>query len=125
MKLRLQTNSIRLRLKRGEVAQLVKDRFVEEVITFSSDQTLRYRVQISMIVKAPQAIFSAGEIDVALPDVIARQWALGDDVAIEACQPAGENPDRKGFCLSQWHGRTKRRHLPKSTRWNSLLSWIA
>ena len=34
MKLRLQSNSIRLRLKRGEVMQLIKDNIVEETIAF-------------------------------------------------------------------------------------------
>jgi hypothetical protein len=92
MKLRLQTNSLRLRLKRREVAQLIKDGSVEEVITFGSDQTLRYRVQTSPTVKAPQAIFAVGEIDVAVPVEMAQQWALGDGVGIEASQPAGENP---------------------------------
>jgi len=92
MKLRMQTNSIRLRLKRREVDQLIREGSVEEVITFGSDQTLRYRLQTSTAVKVPQAIFSAGEIDVAVPVEIAQRWALGDDVGIEASQPAGENP---------------------------------
>jgi hypothetical protein len=92
MKLRLQTNSIRLRLKRREVVQLIKDGSVEEVITFGSDQTLCYRIQTSHSVEVPQAIFAAGEVDVAVPLEMAKQWALGNDVAIESSQAAGENP---------------------------------
>jgi len=90
MKLRLQSNSLRLRLKRGEVAQLVQDGSVEEVITFGSDQALHYRLQTSAIVKSPQAIFSAGEINVTVPIETAQKWGLGDDIGIEATQPARE-----------------------------------
>jgi len=92
MKLRLQTNSLRLRLKRGEVAQLIKDGCVEEVITFASDQTLHYRLQISQVASGLTAIFAAGEIDVAVPVAMAQRWASSEEVGMEASQAAGENP---------------------------------
>jgi hypothetical protein len=92
MKLRLQANSIRLRLKRGEVAQLIARGFVEETISFGSDQTLSYRLQISTKLTEPRAVFATGKIEVTVPVETASNWASGNDVGIEANQPAGELP---------------------------------
>ena len=90
MKLRLQANSIRLRLKRGEVAQFVQEGWVEEKIVFGHDQALRYRLEISFDAKVLQATFRAGEIFVEVPTEMASHWASSDEVGIEAIQPAGE-----------------------------------
>ena len=91
MKLRLQTNSLRLRLKRGEVARLVADGCVEEVITFAPGQTLHYRIQTSRVAPGLAAIFAAGEIDVAVPEKMAEQWAAGNEVGMEASQAVDED----------------------------------
>jgi len=86
MKIRMQPNSIRLRLKRGEVAQLVKENMLEEVIVFGGDQTLRYCLQVSFNITAPQAFFKQGEILIKVPHERATHWALSQDVSIEGTQ---------------------------------------
>jgi hypothetical protein len=89
MKLRMQSNSIRLRLKRGEVMQLIKDNIVEETIAFGGDQTLRYCLQISHNITVPQASFRQGEVLVKVPHVMATHWALSKEIGIEATQVSG------------------------------------
>jgi hypothetical protein len=93
MKLRLQSNSIRLRLKRDEVAQLIKENIVEEVITFGADQALRYCLQVSHNLSAPQATFRMGEVLIKVPYDMATHWALSKQVGIEGTQDiAGQAP---------------------------------
>lgn len=91
MKLRLQSNSIRLRLKRGEVDQLAKTFRVEEKI-ISGDgagDVFRYVLEASRDVAAPRAHFEAGLILVQVPIEIVQRWASGSDIGIEAKSPAG------------------------------------
>jgi len=89
MKLRLQANSIRLRLKRGEVAHLIKENIVEETIVFGGDQTLRYCLQVSHNITTPQASFRMGEVLVKIPYEKATHWALSTEVSIEGTQVVG------------------------------------
>jgi hypothetical protein len=86
MKLRLQSNSIRLRLKRGEVDQLAKLGRVEEKIVIGSghDDVLVYVLQTSPKVFAPQATLAAHTLLVELPIEQAQHWVSGDDIGIEA-----------------------------------------
>ena len=86
MKLRMQSNSIRLRLRRAEVATLIKENIVEETIIFGGDQALRYCLQLSHNIAVPQASFRAGEILVKVPYDRATHWALSTDVSIEGTQ---------------------------------------
>ena len=91
MKLRLQANSLRLRLKRGEVEQLIAEGAVEESVAFGKDQVLRFRLQTVRVVSVPHAVFAAGEVDVAVPLETAVKWAAGNEVGIEAIQSARDN----------------------------------
>jgi len=86
MKLRLQSNSIRLRLKKGEVAQLIKENIVEETIEFGNGQALRYCLQVSYNITAPQAYFKQGEILVKVPHEMSTSWALSTQIGIEGTQ---------------------------------------
>jgi hypothetical protein len=90
MKLRCQTNSLRLRLKRGEVAQLAESGRLEETITLGPGphDVLRYVLETSPSAKEPTARFGEGVLVVCLPETIARTWAASEQVGIEAWQPA-------------------------------------
>jgi hypothetical protein len=92
MKLRLQSNSIRLRLKRGEVEQLAKSGHVEEkiIIGAAPGDIFRYALQSSRAVSAPQAILEKQGIFVLVPIESVSRWASGDDVGIEAKLPVGD-----------------------------------
>jgi hypothetical protein len=101
MKLRMQGNSIRLRLKRGEVEQLIKDRSVEEKIVFGADQALLYRLQVSRTATVPQAAFKAGVIVIEVPAEMASHWAQSEEVGIEATQDSLQILIEKDFaCLN-------------------------
>src|SRR5476651_1681215 len=92
MKLRLQSNSIRLRLKRSEVEQLAKTGGVEEKIIMGGGlgDTFHYALQSSHAVFAPQALLEKKGILVLVPVETVSRWAAGDEVGIEAILPVGD-----------------------------------
>jgi hypothetical protein len=86
MKLRLQSNSVRLRLKRSEVNQLVKTGLLEESIVFGTDAVFHYVLE-SCAVPAPRASMKNNTVLIQVPSETVRNWAEGDDVGIETAQP--------------------------------------
>ena len=92
MKLRLQSNSIRLRLKRGEVERLEKTGCVEEKIIMGNgiDDVFHYVLESSHAVSTPQACLRKNGILVQVPVEAVSRWASGKDVGIEAMLPAGD-----------------------------------
>lgn len=82
MKLRIQENSLRLRLQRSEVKQLASGRPVEASAHFGDDQILRYRIEPGM--GALRASFDSGIVRVAVSRDRIRQWTDSDDVGIYA-----------------------------------------
>jgi len=92
MKLRLQSNSIRLRLKRKEVEQLAATGRVEEQIAFGPkrDDVLRYVLETSVTISVPQAHYQDRLIIVQVPKSTLTHWASSDQVGIEAAQALGE-----------------------------------
>jgi hypothetical protein len=93
MKLRLQSNSIRLRLKRAEVAHLAKTGSVEEKIIFGNgpDDTFHYVLESSHTVSDLEAKLNKNGILVQVPVDIVSRWATGDDVGIEVSLPIGND----------------------------------
>jgi hypothetical protein len=91
MKLRLQFNSIRLRLKRSEVEQFVRTGRLEEKIIFgdTGDDALHYVLEATEEISSPRAGFNAGGIHVQVPAKMALRWASGSEIGIEGDQPAG------------------------------------
>ncbi len=90
MKLRLQANSLRLRLKQGEVKRLMETGSVEESIRFfPGNELLTYRLEVSESAKALTARLKGTLVLVEAPADAARAWA-GDagQVSLEATQPA-------------------------------------
>ena len=92
MKLRMQSNSIRLRLKRGEVDQLMETGRVEERIRFGPGNAgfFNYILEASQAVSNPKAILKAGGILVQVPTQMVSHWGSSDDVGIEVIQAAGD-----------------------------------
>ncbi len=97
MKLRIQGNSIRLRLSRPDVARLDHDGRVEETIAFGmhAGDALAYAVEASPAATGVAARLAPGRITVVLPQALAREWAATDRVGIAAEQP-GVGPDGAG-----------------------------
>lgn len=83
MKLRIQGNSLRLRLSRKEVAQLHDRRVVECQIEFSPGRALAYAVRSSSETTTFSASFDGQSIVVCVPATIVTRWAEGEQVSIE------------------------------------------
>jgi hypothetical protein len=84
MKLRLQGNSLRLRLTRSEVARLHDNGTVEEAAAFKSGGSLTYRIQSRADTEPLQADFSGGAITVLVPTETIRAWASGEEAGLYA-----------------------------------------
>jgi hypothetical protein len=93
MKLRLQSNSVRLRLKRGEVEKLVEAGRVEEAIAFGPGDVFRYILESSDTLAAPRATLKNSEMLVRIPSHAIAHWASTDEVGIEAIQSTGGGPE--------------------------------
>jgi hypothetical protein len=91
MKLRLQFNSIRLRLKRGEVERLAQTGCVEEkiILGIGPKDVFHYVLESSHAVSAPKARLKDNGLFLQVPVETVSRWATGDDVGIEAFLPVG------------------------------------
>jgi hypothetical protein len=89
VKLRLQFNSIRFRLKRSEVEQFARTGRVEEKILIGSgdDETFDYVLESTAAVSSPIATVTARGIAVQVPSHEVMRWASTDQVGIEGRQP--------------------------------------
>jgi hypothetical protein len=83
MKLRIQDDSLRLRLTRGEVDDLSQGLAVERTVHFSDGRALQYIVTGSAAALSPQAVYSGDAIRVILPETRVKAWAGGGEVGIE------------------------------------------
>jgi hypothetical protein len=89
MKLRIQGNSLRLRLTRNEVATVRDSGRIESRIEFSAGQALIYRLESSSRAKFVTAAFNSQAIHVTVPAQVMREWAESDQVSIEAPSQTG------------------------------------
>ena len=90
MKLRINGDSIRLRLARGEVARFAASGEVEDAIHFGGGSMLKYALQVGDSVEQPRATFSDGKILVVVSKADAQKWATTDQVGIEGDKIAVE-----------------------------------
>ena len=89
MKLRIQGNSLRLRLSQKEVA-LVRNRgLVESHIEFAPGHSLIYRLEGSPIVETISATFDGRAIRVTIPMEQMTDWVESDRVGVEARSQTG------------------------------------
>jgi hypothetical protein len=89
MKLRIQENSLRLRLTQKEVAHLRDRGRVESLIEFSPGQQLVYLLESSLHAKALGAAFNGQAIRVTVPAQVMAEWAGSDQVSLEAPSSEG------------------------------------
>jgi hypothetical protein len=88
MKLRLQPNSIRLRLKRSEVDRFLRTGRVEErILSGTADQeSFYYLLETNDAVSAPKGSIAPGSVVVQVPTADALKWALTNQIGIEGEQ---------------------------------------
>jgi hypothetical protein len=84
MKLRIQGNSLRLRIGRSEVKRLLERERLEETIQFApqQDAKLTYALEQTPSVSMPTVRYSEGEVTVLLPSSLAETWCSSDMVGI-------------------------------------------
>ena len=82
MKLRFQSNSLRLRLSQSEVARLADTGKVEELIAFAPGQKFSYSIE-SRPVAALAATLDGSHIRVLLPEDLSKAWIESDQTGIE------------------------------------------
>jgi Family of unknown function (DUF7009) len=83
MKLRIQNDSLRLRLTRSEVARIARGLPVESTCRFPDDRALTYALVITDE-PALGSTLASGRIEVSVPRAAAAQWADSNDVALGA-----------------------------------------
>ena len=88
MKLRIHGDSVRLRLRRPQVQQLIRDGFVEQSTAFAAGAVLRYRLQIGG--EAIACTYESAGLVISVPVTLARRWAESDQVGLTYDQPAGD-----------------------------------
>ena len=87
MKLRIQGNSIRVRLTRTEVADLAAGKSVMQTTTFSLTASLISSIVTSPQAAAPLATFDSDRLVITLPQERTRCWAESNEMSIQAFQP--------------------------------------
>ena len=88
MKLRLQFNSIRFRLKRSEVEQFAQTGRLEEEIFLGTagDEIFRYVLESTGAVSTPRAVLTPRAVIVQVPPDTVKRWASTDQISIEGEQ---------------------------------------
>jgi hypothetical protein len=87
MKLRIQGNSLRLRLSQAEVAQFSKTGFVEDAVQFAPNSSFSYALESMSSLTAPKAVFFNGWLRIQVPGADATDWVRSDRVGISGDQP--------------------------------------
>ena len=89
MKLRFDHQSIRLRVRKSDIAKLTEAGFVEEKILFPQG-VLAYKLEISQDSQLVSSEISGHTITVRIPAAKAMEWINSEDVGIYASQPTGQ-----------------------------------
>ena len=95
VKLRIRDNSIRLRLEKGEVADLRASGVVSARTAFPGGRQLGYAVESSPANIRPEAFFSESTITVRLPETMVLAWSGSEQVSIEAEQSLDDGGELK------------------------------
>lgn len=88
MKLRLDRNSIRLRLDAGDVKRLARGESLTHAVHFGAGEHDRftYEIRVGDQVAEVRAELADRAIIVHMPDAFARDWAAGGEAGVEAAQ---------------------------------------
>jgi hypothetical protein len=90
MKLRIQANSVRVRLTQGEVRSLADGQRIDQMTEFPESSRLITRIELSNEIRQSTAAFDGGQVTLRLPLDQVRQWAQSNQVGIESDQPIGD-----------------------------------
>jgi len=88
MKLRIRGNSVRIRVTKGELAAIAEAGAAEDVVRFSPDAVLRYRVEVKPG-GSVEAELAPPVLRVVLPKERVKRWLEPEEVSIQAEQAIG------------------------------------
>jgi hypothetical protein len=83
MKLRIERNSIRLRVKKSDLEKLKNEGIVRESVAFLKGFHLYYELKTDAQIKTIEASFSSGTIAVSIPLSISDAWIDTEQVGLE------------------------------------------
>ena len=89
MKLRIQGNSLRLRLSQKEVSQLRDAGHIESCIEFAPECRLLYRLEVSFRAQSVTASLAGDTVRVTAPTHVIANWAESEQVSIEVTSSSG------------------------------------
>jgi hypothetical protein len=92
VKLRIQGNSIRLRVSRPDLARLLSFGRIEDIVHFGEEENacLKYVLEHSANVAKIAVRHVGTEVAIILPSHAAQSWAESDQVGIYAKHPLGK-----------------------------------
>ena len=89
MKLRVQGDSIRMRITRPELALLQADGEIADTINFSPDRKLDYRLSATDDGASLRVEFVKNAIRICVPRATFDQWANSDEISLQGEQEIG------------------------------------
>ena len=89
MKLRLEGNSIRLRVRKSDINALQKNAIITEALTFPNGDVFQYQLQINNTTLDIDAQLISNILTISLPLSIAADWMQTDAVGLEKTLPNG------------------------------------
>jgi hypothetical protein len=92
MKLRIQGNSLRLRLNRSDVEQFRTSGVCAESLRFDSNSRLTYTLETSSRLTAMEVQYVQGCIRVRLPLDMAEEWAGSDRISLSLSRARDSGP---------------------------------
>jgi hypothetical protein len=90
MKIRIQRNSIRMRLSKTEVERLCSEDYIEERTSFGK-QFFSYAVKKSNSHNELSADFTDGRVTLSVPEKLLVNWPTNDVVGFDANMPTTQN----------------------------------
>ena len=89
MKLRLEGNSIRLRVRKSDINALQKNEAISEALTFPNGDIFQYQLTINNTALDIDAQLINNILTISIPLSIATDWMQTDAVGIEKTLPNG------------------------------------
>jgi hypothetical protein len=89
MKLRLEGNSIRLRVRKSDINTLQKNGAITETLTFPNGDVFQYQLAIKNTALDIESQLISNILTVSIPLSIATDWMQTDAVGIEKTLPNG------------------------------------
>ncbi|CAN5669902.1 hypothetical protein BH10BDE1_BH10BDE1_16240 [soil metagenome] len=99
MKLRIQGDSIRIRISAKEAQRIAEGSFVQETTHFPGEKTLHYVLEPSLTSEVMHARFANDRVVVSLPMALAVSWAKSEEVSLETTQTIPEDPSKSLYLL--------------------------